>query len=965
MLMRRLHMTRKVLFSALIAGCFCVGLFSRPPNIILILADDLGYGDLGCYGQKRFGTPNIDELARTGTRFLNFYAGSTVCAPSRASLLTGIHTGHTTIRGNGTPYGRIPLETEDTTLAMLLKDAGYVTGAIGKWGLGESGSTGVPNRKGFDYWYGFLNQKKAHSYYPDSLWRNGERISLPQNSGGKRAVNIHSVFTEEAAGFIQQHKDLPFFLYLAYTVPHAELVAEPEALEAYRGRFDEVPFTGSASYPENPFPRATYAAMIGQLDRDVGRICQLVDDAGLADSTLIIFTSDNGPEAGGKHGCDPDFFNSTGGLRGVKRWLYEGGLRVPMIFNWKGRIPEGKEIRETGAQWDILATLADLVGTRPPSRTDGRSLLPLISGRKDTLPAVPLYWEFHRPGSASVQAIRVGPWKAVRNLGNGMVELFNLVEDPRESRDVSGLYPEKVLEISPLWSSLRTPSAFWPLQQGGDPEFHISDFMPRDIEPVQAPFHMETPALPAIPDRSLCITDLGAENLAMYRIDQVLAAAIDSMSRMGGGKVIIPEGVWECGPIRLDDHIELHLEEGAQIHFSGRLADYLPAVLSRHQGIECFKFSPLIGAEGKTDIAVTGKGVFHGNGKAWWKYNLHRVAAWEELQHMAEAQVPVKERIFADSLSGFLAPSFVQLMHCKNVLIEGNTFLYGPFWTINPVYCDHVTVRGVIIRTVGAYGRTMNGDGINPSSCRNVLIEYCDLDTGDDCIAVKSGRDQDGTRVNRPTRNVVVRYCQARNGHGGVVIGSETSGGIYNVFVHQCSFVGTDRGIRVKTARGRGASVENIFIRDIRMKRIRDECIVLNMLRYTPRFPAHALTDRTPSMKNIHISNVSCEGAGSGIRLVGLPENPMEKIYLEHITIETDRAIEARDIRDAAFTNLTFRSDQPQPVIFDRCSGLSVSHVRGGPEKMELHGSCEDLVIRDCGFAEDTGKRNVPHEGQP
>ena len=371
---------------------------AKKPNIIFILADDLGYGDLGCYGQKKIKTPNLDKLAKQGMRFTQFYAGSTVCAPSRCSLMTGRHTGHCRVRGNAL----VPLRPQDTTVATLLKMLGYVTGLIGKWGLGEPGTTGIPNKQGFDSFYGYLNQVHAHNSYPDYLWRNEEKVSIKGNvvKGGvasTRAQFANDLFTKEALEFIDRNKQKPFFLYLAYTVPHAN--NERGKLE---GNGLEVP--SDEPYSKEPWPQTmkNYAAMITRMDRDVGLILVRLRELGLDEDTIIMFSSDNGPHREG--GGDPDFFNSSGGLRGFKRSLHEGGVRVPFIVRWTGKIKPGTVNDHIGAFWDVLPTLNELGGGETPrgiqkfGGPDGISFRTALLGRGDNKQHDFLYWEFHEGG---------------------------------------------------------------------------------------------------------------------------------------------------------------------------------------------------------------------------------------------------------------------------------------------------------------------------------------------------------------------------------------------------------------------------------------------------------------------------------------------------------------------------------------------------------------------------------------
>ncbi|HKS37383.1 MAG TPA: arylsulfatase, partial [Verrucomicrobiae bacterium] len=319
------------------------------PNIIFILADDLGYGDLGCYGQKKIKTPNLDRLAAEGMRFTQCYAGSTVCAPSRASLMTGRHTGHARIRGNE----RVPLKPEDVTVAETLKPLGYATGIIGKWGLGNEGTTGIPNKQGFDEWFGYLDQVHAHNYYPDHLWRNEGQWSLAANAGGKKGEYTHDFFTRAALNFLKMNQKQPFFLYLAYTIPHAN-----NELGRKTGNGMETPGDAPYSGEQWPQPEKNKAAMIARLDGDIGKILNRLKELKLDQDTVIFFSSDNGPHREG--GVDPKFFESSGPLRGIKRDLYEGGIRVPMIARWPGRIKAGALSDQVWAFWDFLPTAAEL-----------------------------------------------------------------------------------------------------------------------------------------------------------------------------------------------------------------------------------------------------------------------------------------------------------------------------------------------------------------------------------------------------------------------------------------------------------------------------------------------------------------------------------------------------------------------------------------------------------------------------
>ncbi len=433
----------------------------RLPNIILIVADDLGYGDLGCYGQTRIRTPNLDRLASEGVRFTQFYAGSTVCAPSRCALMTGLHTGHCWIRGNA----KVALRPQDFTVAELLQGAGYHTGLIGKWGLGTEGTSGVPQEKGFDEFAGYLDQVHAHDYYTTYLWRHDPRaqfdgqIPLVENAGGRHALYTHDLFTTAATNFVRlnrpgpHNRQQPFFLYLAYTIPHAN---NEEGARSGNGM--QVPSDAPYSQESWPQPEKNKAAMITRLDGDVGKLMELLKKLSLEQDTIVFFTSDNGPHKEG--GVDPKFFQSSGPFRGFKRDLYEGGIRVPMIARWPGKIPAGKVSEQVWSFWDFLPTAADIAGTRAPADIDGLSMLPTLLGQAQTNQHAFLYWEFHERGFQ--QAARMGDWKAVRLRAGEPLELYNLKSDPSEKSNVAEQNPEVVARIEQYLKGARTESEHWP-----------------------------------------------------------------------------------------------------------------------------------------------------------------------------------------------------------------------------------------------------------------------------------------------------------------------------------------------------------------------------------------------------------------------------------------------------------------------------------------------------------------------
>lgn len=424
------------------------------PNIIYVLADDLGYGDLGCYGQKIVKTPQLDRMAEEGMRFTQHYSGSTVCAPSRCALLTGLHTGHSVIRDNEGRFGAKPLGPSDVTIAQVLKQAGYSTAIIGKWDMAGISGEGIPNRHGFDYSFGYLNSSLAHNYYPEYLWRDGQKVMLEGNRNGYGTQYAHDLFTEEALAYVAEERDRPFFLYLAYTIPHAELAVPEDSLEPYLGKFSETPFKGSKNawtpgrYLPQENPKAAFAGMMSRLDRDMGRLFAKLEEAGLGENTLVIFASDNGAHREG--GAVPHFFNGSGPLRGIKRDLYEGGIRVPFIARWPGKIKPGTTNDHVSASWDMLPTFAALGGVDVPDEIDGVSMVPTLLGLANRQEKhAYLYWEFK-----DKQAARMGDWKIVRIGGKeGKLELYNLKSDIGEKKDLSEQYQDILKRMKEILDS--------------------------------------------------------------------------------------------------------------------------------------------------------------------------------------------------------------------------------------------------------------------------------------------------------------------------------------------------------------------------------------------------------------------------------------------------------------------------------------------------------------------------------
>ncbi len=435
------------------------------------------------------------------------------------------------------------------------------------------------------------------------------------------------------------------------------------------------------------------------------------------------------------------------------------------------------------------------------------------------------------------------------------------------------------------------------------------------IAPVEAPFPFPRLERPAIPDRWFDIREYGAAEGGSVKVTGSIRKAFEEASRSGGGHVFIPPGKWLTGAIHFEDNTGLYVSRGAELLFSQDSSDYLPVVFSRHEDVECFKYSAFLYASGKTNIAITGGGVLNGQGKPWWEWKTSKKGLEKELYAMGERGVPVEQRVFDGTAGRSLRPAFFQPMNCRNILVEGVTFAYGAFWTITPTYCENVIVRRVRIQTVGEYGHTPNGDGVDPSSCRNVLIEDCQFDTGDDCIAIKAGRDADGLRVNRPTENVVIRQCAGLQGHGGVVIGSETSGGIRNILAYDCEFNGTDRIVRLKSARGRGGVVESLWFRELRGDSIAAEALHLNLLYTGARYPEQPRDRTTPLFRNMHFSNISITGGKSfGLEILGLPEAPVENVTFDSLRIVGAKGIHAVDARGIVLRSVSI-STKVRPAI--------------------------------------------------
>ena len=466
------------------------------------------------------------------------------------------------------------------------------------------------------------------------------------------------------------------------------------------------------------------------------------------------------------------------------------------------------------------------------------------------------------------------------------------------------------LSLAIVFLAAAAAAASTPASWGGDP-----------IAPIMAPFPMPPLTRPQFPARVVDIRDHGAVPGGVTKNTDALAAAITACADAGGGRVLVPAGQWLTGPVHLRSTIELHLAEGAELVFSDQFEDYLPVVLVRVGGVELYNYSPFIYARDCTDVAITGPGRLNGNSRAWWDWKTKETKAFFE---MAARGVPVERRVFGTPEAA-IRPNFVVFYHCRNVLMEGFTIGGGPNWTIHPVYCENLIIRRVHVLTEGP-----NNDGIDPDSCRNVLIEHCVFDTGDDCVVLKSGYNEDGWRVARPTENVVMRWCSSRRGHGGIVIGSEMSGDVRNVYVHDCEFDGTDRAVRIKSRRDRGGVVENVHAEHLRVRNMQQDVVIMNMDYTADR--NQPVAKKPPVFRDIHIKDVTAEGSPIAIRLTGLDDSPIENISFENMTITSTQGVKLSHVRNVTFKNVRVKPTTGSIFELTDALGVLVDGVPAGPE---------------------------------
>ncbi|HEY4248813.1 MAG TPA: glycoside hydrolase family 28 protein [Lacunisphaera sp.] len=472
------------------------------------------------------------------------------------------------------------------------------------------------------------------------------------------------------------------------------------------------------------------------------------------------------------------------------------------------------------------------------------------------------------------------------------------------------------------------------------------------IAPVRAPFPIPQFSRPTFPDRVFNIRDYGAVADGSTKNTAAIERAIAACADAGGGRVLVPAGRWFSGPIHLRSKIDLHLAEGAEVIFSDHPEDYMPVVLVRVGGVELYNYSPFIYARDCVDVAITGPGRLNGNAAAWRSWQKHETS---EIFKLALQGIPVEQRIFGTPEAA-IRPNFVVLMNCRHVLLEGFTIGNGANWTIQPVYCENVLIRRVSVITDGP-----NNDGIDPDSCRNVLIEHCTFDTGDDCVVLKSGYNEDGWRVARPMENLVMRWCSSKRGHGGLVIGSETSGDVRNVYVHDCNFEGTDRAVRIKSKRGRGGIVENVWAENLTVRDLKHEVVIMNMGYGADR--NQTATERPPRFRNFHFRNLSGRGATAAVLLQGLPDSPIEAVSFDHLNITSHRGIIATDVKGLAFANVNVTPEQGPVFELNQASFVTIRGATIPPEHdavfLKLSGKDSSAVYVERGGLDSTVFKSV------
>jgi Glycosyl hydrolases family 28 len=460
---------------------------------------------------------------------------------------------------------------------------------------------------------------------------------------------------------------------------------------------------------------------------------------------------------------------------------------------------------------------------------------------------------------------------------------------------------------------------------------HAADAGAEPIAPIKAPFEMPQLQRPNFPANQVSIADHGATEGGTTKNTEAFAKAIEACSKKGGGRVIVPKGKWLTGPIILKSNINLHLEDGSEIIFSDKFEDYLPPVFVRAGGVEIYNYSTLIYARDCENIAITGTGYLNGNAKTWWPWSKRET---KEQFKMGAAGVPVDKRIFGTPEAA-IRPSFIGLIGCKNILLEGFKIGSGPNWTIHPIYCENIIIRRLNVDTHGP-----NNDGIDPDSCRNLLVEYCTFNTEDDCMVLKSGYNQDGWRVAKPTENVVMRHCTGKEGHGGLVIGSEMSGDVRNVYMHDCEFDGTDHAVRIKSRVDRGGVVENVWVENVRAKNLLHDVVILNMDYSADR--QQIVVKKPPLFRNVHIKNVTADGAPAAIVITGVEESPIQDIHFEDMTITSKKGLIAKNVKNLTFKNVKIAATEGPVFDLTNANGITIENAaapKDGQVTLKLEGS--------------------------
>lgn len=912
------------------------------PNIIYIMVDDMGYGDLGCYGQPYIETPHIDRMAQEGMRFTQAYAGSPVSAPSRATFMTGQHTGHTLIRGNkgysrsSAPImygenqdwslvGQHPYDPKHIILPEIMKDNGYRTGMFGKWAGGYEGSASTPDKRGIDEFYGYICQTTAHLYYPNFLNEFSrergdtatnrvilqENIQHPMFGPGYRNRTQYSadLIHRRAMEWInKQDANHPFISILTYTIPHAELVQpEDSLLEHYKQKFYEDKTWGGnlkSRYNATEHTHAQFAAMISRLDIYVGEIIAKLKEKGLDENTAIFFTSDNGPHEEG--GADPAFFGRDGKLRGLKRQCYEGGIRVPFIVRWPGRVKSGSVTEQPIAFYDVLPTFCDMIGVKdyvdrytnrqlPGDGFDGISFLPALLGQEQTEQHPYLYWEFSETDQFGV---RWNDWKLI--VVKGKPRLYNLATDLHEDHDVATAHPDIVEKMVGFILQEHRESTLFPVTmpqplktQSNKAYKAFYENLPTKIIPVEPV---------CIPNVEMRLTDYDCKGDGVTLCTETFSKAISDLSAKGGGRLIAPQGVWLTGPIELQDNVELHLERNAVIYFSPDKELYIDGDNAKGRA------KPCLNATNKRNIAITGLGVIDGNGQQWRyiKRNKMSDVEWKRYHEMGGVELDGGETWYPWQMkSGYadiaqnakrqehMRNDLLHLDQCENVLIKDVTLQNPPRFHLHPCYCRNVTIDGVTVR---APWNVQNADGIDLSDCHQALIVNCTVDVGDDGICLKSSKPQEGKLAG--CQDIVVENNKVYNAHGGFVLGSNTAGGMRDIVVRHNTYSGTNTGLRFKSAPDRGGRTERIFISDIAMTDIREEAIVFqcdyenrkgNSLMKTL---APERGKWMPAFQDIHIDRITCREAKTAIKAKGIDgQQCIHDINISNSTfVYTDKA---------------------------------------------------------------------------